>query len=373
MAEESNTEFVYTEGVVVPHDVVRVRVHPSVTVIPHGKFQNCTQLKEVELCDGLLEIGGSAFAFTSIKRINIPSTVKTIGRCAFAWIGLNTLHLPDGISNIGEYTFCSGRFPTFRIPPLVTTIPERMCSTCEGMFSIELPMSITLISASAFGACKSLRNIVLPIDAVVGFRGNKVFNNCHDLQQLFIGTTGVDENPEEQNIINALQHRFDNLPIHKMIYYQSYNNFTVEQLKEATNMRSNQSRSLRSKLDPTGSQQDCLGMTPLHILACSTVQNIELYKVLVEKYPESLLTEDRWGAKPLLYAIWGNAPNEIIQFLVESYKSLYPNYEFGWTLMVETLGKVNKVPLIQSRICLIFNKNSSLCKQLIGILFLISC
>lgn len=56
---------------------------------------------------------------------------------------------------------------------------------------------------------------------------------------------------------------------------------TVEQLNNATNMRRTQKRSLRSKLDPIGSRQDCLGMTPLHILACSTVQNIELYQVLM--------------------------------------------------------------------------------------------
>ena len=76
-----------------------------------------------------------------------------------------------------------------------------------------------------------------------------------------------------------------------MIYYQSYNNITVDQLNNATNMRRGQRRSLRSKLDPSGSQQDCLGMTPLHIMACSTVQSTGLYKALVEKYPENLIAK----------------------------------------------------------------------------------
>ena len=106
-------------------------------------------------------------------------------------------------------------------------------------------------------------------------------------------------------------------------------------------MRAGQSRSLRSKLNPTGREQDCLGMTPLHILACSTVQNIELYRVLIDKYPENLITEDGWGAVPLLYAIWGNAPDDIIQYLVESYQSLYPDYELNWSEMVKTLGMAN--------------------------------
>jgi hypothetical protein len=58
-------------------------------------------------------------------------------------------------------------------------------------------------------------------------------------------------------------------------------------------------------LDPTGFHQDCLGMTQLHILACSTVQLLELYQVMIENYPENLIVEDAWGAVPLLYAIWG--------------------------------------------------------------------
>ena len=129
-----------------------------------------------------------------------------------------------------------------------------------------------------------------------------------------------------------------------MIYYQSYDSVSVDQMNNATDIRISQ---LRSKLNPTGRQQDCLGMTPLHIMACSTVQNIELYKVLVDKYPESLVTEDRWGAVPLLYAIWGDAPSEIVQFLVESYKSIHPNYELNWTNMVATLSIINSRDVIQ--------------------------
>jgi len=83
----------------------------------------------------------------------------------------------------------------------------------------------------------------------------------------------------------------------------------------------------------------CLGMTPLHILACSSVHDLEMYRVIVEKYPANLITEDRWGALPLQYAIWGAAPAEIIEFLLESYQALYPDYEFDWTMMVETIGR----------------------------------
>jgi hypothetical protein len=80
-------------------------------------------------------------------------------------------------------------------------------------------------------------------------------------------------------------------------------------------------------------------MTPLHILACSSVHNIEVYRIIVEKYPANLITEDRWGAPPLLYAFWGAAPAEIIEFLLNSYQCIYPGYVFNWTMMVETMGR----------------------------------
>ena len=163
--------------------------------------------------------------------------------------------------------------------------------------------------------------------------GEGAFDECRDLHQQFA---------TEEEIIQALKLRFDNLPIHKMLYYQSYQHITSDQLTNATNTRSGQRRSLRSKLDPTGNQQDCLGMTPLHILACSTVQDFGLYKVLLEKYPENLIIEDRWGDLPLFKAVLGNhSSSDIVQFLVKCYHSLYPALEFDWTKMIGTLAGTN--------------------------------
>ena len=81
--------------------------------------------------------------------------------------------------------------------------------------------------------------------------------------------------------------------------------------------------------------------SPLHILACSTVQRLELYQLIVDKYPTNLIVEDAWGALPLLYAVWGDAPSEIVQFLVNNYQSHYPNHDFDWNDMVITLGGAN--------------------------------
>jgi hypothetical protein len=177
--------------------------------------------------------------------------------------------------------------------------------------------------------------VAFPPNAVFGDNIfiNEGVSTITDLQQLF--------GDSNARIIWELQHRFDELPIHSIVYYQSYYEGVLQRLLAAINLRSGQRRTLRVKLDPTGNQQDCLGMTPLHILACSSVHDMEVYRVIVENYPTNLITEDRWGALPLLYAFWGDAPTEIVQFLLESYQSLYPGYEFNWTNMMETMGRTD--------------------------------
>jgi hypothetical protein len=96
-----------------------------------------------------------------------------------------------------------------------------------------------------------------------------------------------------------------------------------------------------AELDPTGIEQDCLGMTPLHILACSTIHQLEIYQFMVAKYPENMIVRDAWGATPLLYVIWGDSPCEIVQFIINSYQSLYPDHEFDWNTMLITLGRAH--------------------------------
>lgn len=211
-ANNNNTEvFVYTEGAVVPQDVVRVRVDPSVTVISRNAFRGYkAKLEEVELCEGLLEIGEMAFyGCGSLKQIQIPSTTRKIGDLAFeacyklevvlfceglqeigeeafahcslkkgiqipstiTKIGKNTfyetllpsLHLHADIESIGKYAFYKCIFTKFRLPPLITTLPTAF-RNCKGMFSIELPDNISNIEAAAFEGCMSLRNISIPQD-----------------------------------------------------------------------------------------------------------------------------------------------------------------------------------------------------------------
>jgi len=299
----------------------QIRIPSTVSRIDHT-FKECEKLEKVELSEGLVEIGEHTFyGCYSMTSINIPSTVKTIGSWAFAHVPLKNLSLSDSIESIGNHAFWNWNeaFAIARLPSLVTMISGSMCRSRE-MFSMEIPESIEQIDGEAFNSCTTLRNLALPSNVEIG---TDTFKDCLDLKEL----------GSERNIIKLLKNRFDNLPIHKKMYYQSYNQGRV--------LRSNNESLISTLDDPSIKLQDALGMTPLHILASSTIQNIELYKILIDKHPESLITEDRWGTLPLLYAVWRGAGKEIINLLIKSYQSLFPKYVFDWNLMMETLAKVS--------------------------------
>ena len=305
--------FVYTGevGAAVPRDVVRVRVDSSVTSIPDEAFCQCKKLTEVELCEGLVEIGEHSFSWFdySMTKIDIPTSLRRINNYAFYKSLRTSIRLHDGIESIGIFAFASCIFTNVRVPPLITVIPRGMLRTCISMFSLELSEHVRDIRSYAFCNCYCLRNVAFPPDAVFDgniFIGTGTQSSYTDLLQLF---------GSEAEIIRELMHRFDELPIHSLVYYQSYNQGVLQNLSAIINMRSGQPWSLRSKLNLTGNQQDCLGMTPLHILACSSVHDLEAYRLIVENYPTNLITEDGWGALPLLYAFWGAAPSEMLHHL----------------------------------------------------------
>lgn len=198
------------------------------------------QLRGGQFCEGLLiEIETYAFGYCkALKNIYIPSTVKQIGESVFWCVPLISIHLPDGVKSVGNGIFGFSNLTRLRIPQSITAVPNGMLNICRSIFSLEISEDTLDVSYDrgcngAFYGCTHLRNIALPLDAEV--------NNVTSFSQAGFDDTNLQRlfsySPEKgmvsTQIIYALKHRFDNLPIHKMIYYQSYNNVTPERLNEA--------------------------------------------------------------------------------------------------------------------------------------------
>lgn len=61
----------------------RASIPGSIPAIPHECFGGCTKLQDVNLEDGLIEIGLNAFSHSGLSTITIPSTVTSIRDYAF--------------------------------------------------------------------------------------------------------------------------------------------------------------------------------------------------------------------------------------------------------------------------------------------------
>jgi hypothetical protein len=226
----------------------------------------------------------------------------------------------------------------------MTTFNLSVFGDVNSIVSIEIPESVQLIENENNSRLNGLRNIALPpgcdikdpkdlcnVDSLIAV----LFPNNDD------ATISADDCRE---MLEMLRRRFDGLSIHRECYNQTFqdNEAVMRNLRREINPWSTRDSTIIGRLNVTGKMQDCLGMTPLHILACSTRHTLEMYELIVQKYPENLVTRDRWGDVPLLYAFWCYAPDEIVRFLVESYKTRYPGYTLDWEHMILTLA-YNKV------------------------------
>lgn len=110
-----------------------------------------TDLEEIVLPDGLVEIGEDAFYHMNIKKINIPSSVKKIGKEAFlANYGLKSIELPEGIKSIGASAFERTGITELRIPKSLKTIPSKAFYGCK-LRDVYIPNTVEKFGESVFG------------------------------------------------------------------------------------------------------------------------------------------------------------------------------------------------------------------------------
>lgn len=110
--------------------ITDVVIEDGVENICEHAFEDCTELKSVEIASSVKSIDYYAFrGCKSLKSIDIPSSVKTLGNCAFyECTFLSSINLSDGLERIEYNVFAS----------------------CNHLVSIEIPDSVMSIGGDAF-------------------------------------------------------------------------------------------------------------------------------------------------------------------------------------------------------------------------------
>ncbi len=174
---------VYTGENYIRQDVTHVRVDPTIRQIHHCAFFDCTELKVVELNEGLEILHEFAFSKCSkLERINIPSTVRSIGNSAFVNCKqLMEVELCEGLEIIHEFAF-SGclKLQRINIPSTVKSIGNGAFSNCTQLMEVEICEGLEIIHEFAFSGCFSLERVSIP--STVEFIHYCAFKYCPRLE-----------------------------------------------------------------------------------------------------------------------------------------------------------------------------------------------
>jgi hypothetical protein len=198
-----------------------------------------------------------------------------------------------------------------RIPSSVTRIERCAFAYCTRLISLELPEGLETISldydsdrirrnCSNIHWCKSLVNLVIPSE--------QDFEQPYDVRSFMNGLKLGRVASNFTDLVIKLQHRFDDLPVHRLCYYQSYHLLT----ETMENLR----RSMDA--DPgAGTNVDAFGMTP----SLSQTPNLSLFQELMKVYKvDTIRTKDKFGSTPIDYLCMNHIPASatVIQSLLHT-------------------------------------------------------
>ena len=280
-----------------------IHIPKSVFVIGVDAFSECLNLEEVTLCEGgnLGVICARAFYdCPKLKKISIHlnRTVPTgdsvgIREQTFrACKSLTEVHLFEGVEDIDEEAF----------------------RDCISLLRINIPSTVNCIDEAAFGNCSLLRNVAISADATLARgKGWRMVASIF-FRELHFCT------------LEKLRCRFDDLPLHEACFYRSSSEY-------------DDTMAWLSDISADYSTVDCLGMTPLHVLACSGTHDLRIYQHVVDSYPDALVATDKWGDVPLTYVMLSDAPTEVLLYCLERHKQEWGTMPFDFAAMIIRLVK----------------------------------
>ena len=163
------------------------------TFAMNGAFAGFTALKDVELPDTLVRIGGFSFFQTPLTKIELPATLEYIGFRAFRETNLEEVTFPDSLNRIEESAFSYTNIKSINLHEGMT-IGGGAFNSCESLKEVTIPKNVFFVRMEADGAgmarehctfanCTGLEKIVIED----GCRVSDAFSNL-------LGSNGIVEN-----------------------------------------------------------------------------------------------------------------------------------------------------------------------------------
>ncbi len=199
--EDENNNFIFKDGILydvkngilvsavnslIPEKVI---VDECTKTIDYSAFADCNNLYEIEIPQGVVNIGEKAFArLDNLKNIDIPDSVTNITTLAFYRCnGLVSVQVPGSVTAIKNGTFreCNNLKKVI-LNEGVAKIEDSAFVFCSSLEQIKLPQSLMSIGSGAFDNCTSLISVELPDNAIIS---SNTFKECKNLSDIVISDT----------------------------------------------------------------------------------------------------------------------------------------------------------------------------------------
>ena len=199
--EDENNNFIFKDGILydvkngilvsavnslIPEKVI---VDECTKTIDYSAFADCNNLYEIEIPQGVVNIGEKAFArLDHLKNIDIPDSVTNITTLAFYRCnGLVSVQVPGSVTAIKNGTFreCNNLKKVI-LNEGVAKIEGSAFVFCSSLEQIKLPQSLMSIGSGAFDNCTSLISVELPDNAIIS---SDTFKECKNLSDIVISDT----------------------------------------------------------------------------------------------------------------------------------------------------------------------------------------
>ena len=178
--------------------------------LPTGTFESCKSLEQVVLPKTLKKIGGNVFYGTAVlKEIEIPDGVEEIGTAAFSNSGIVRVKLPNSIRTIRRSFYKCNELKevitygmNYNGKDLERSIYGESFQHCPNLEMLQIPGGVNRIGVSVLGACKVT---VLEIPANVEHIEFNAFANASSIEKvLLLGDKKkiIEENAFPSSVMN---------------------------------------------------------------------------------------------------------------------------------------------------------------------------
>lgn len=178
------------------NDIVGVKFAPGSALRSIGEyaFLGCSNLRHIQLPEGVEECGEGAFRECGLKTVILPGSLRKLPKSMFMWcenlrdITFGTVAGKDTLEDIGSHAFAYCRDLVLgRIPASVSHIGSNAFSRCESLVSVQLPRAMREVESYAFSDCISLQIINLP-QTLQAPLGELLCSGCRNLKVIEVGT-----------------------------------------------------------------------------------------------------------------------------------------------------------------------------------------